>query len=785
MDRLTRLAGLAQNVFASSAVQEEALTELEEIKYTQLGNPCSDQDLRDIVFHLDLISESRLKEAYDVHFLDARFMHYLNCLMDFLASADLYHSTFRQFVRKFTQIGGKTAEGFAFVPTGNYDQPPDLADLLVIKVTRDMSSIVHEGLAGRWCLNTLRNKVPTFTWIYSAFPCGHVYLKDGAVRAWCEEPLEDQDCFEEEPRLTTERTLTSEAIINYPTREELTPERPLPTPSRTATTGRPIVTGRTTERLATARTVTEGRAATGTTGRPLITPESLRARAGPVPGEISRRTTVRSPTRSRRMTRETTITPSELEYEEEPSRAPRRSASERFLTREELSTGETLEPIAPTFSSSPEYGSPQCGIGIGGTSNEGQCQSPYKQHPHRNYLLMERVNGPSLGKFITTCSEQEFIDLIVQILNALSYADEEFSYVHGDLHSGNVLVETLSEPVTIKLNPQLQMAPLVVNHLARIIDYGYSSFVKDGIRYRRPIAVYTGVVYDHQPMFDVYKLICFCGESAEKTNPGVFAACDTIYGAFGQALSLQERVAARAQNRNDYYAYRDKDPWTHLDILRYIFKIYPPQTPSIPRSPTRQGVITSQESDMTVTEFLEMVITDRSDPNLVIYCTQMEFFAQYPEIQQNLNLDVISLINRDLKILRNDLNRLETVMVQNAPILDFSRRKGNLEVYPPFTEAEINKYDQEIGELMTFRDGLSLVKIRMRGIQCALGWSKQTIGEHLDKIRHRIRKLEKWWLGKVELVLVNNNELGNLSGGLVDEGNTEMANIHYNFFAAV
>ena len=113
------------------------------------------------------------------------------------------------------------------------------------------------------------------------------------------------------------------------------------------------------------------------------------------------------------------------------------------------------------------------------------CKGPDKgevcpaEGTNKDYMVMEYISGVSFKEFIQIRSDVEIFAVYLQIILAVGLAYEKYDYTHYDLHTGNVLVQELSEDVVIKY--QLRNANgnnvifyIKTRYLAKIIDYGTS-----------------------------------------------------------------------------------------------------------------------------------------------------------------------------------------------------------------------------------------------------------------------------------------------------------------------
>lgn len=96
-----------------------------------------------------------------------------------------------------------------------------------------------------------------------------------------------------------------------------------------------------------------------------------------------------------------------------------------------------------------------------------------------SFLVMERINGGSLGEFFGDTNNLAIVpSLLMQILLFLHMAQHSLTFVHGDLHYGNVLVHRTSEPVLLRY---AVARDTVIYHwttaVAKIGDFGLARMI--------------------------------------------------------------------------------------------------------------------------------------------------------------------------------------------------------------------------------------------------------------------------------------------------------------------
>lgn len=90
-----------------------------------------------------------------------------------------------------------------------------------------------------------------------------------------------------------------------------------------------------------------------------------------------------------------------------------------------------------------------------------------------HHIFMERVKGITLADAINVLHMDDIIAIVVQVLMALYEAYTLNGFEHGDLHCYNIIVRRLDKPEV--LHYDALNTSMLVNYLAVMIDYGYST----------------------------------------------------------------------------------------------------------------------------------------------------------------------------------------------------------------------------------------------------------------------------------------------------------------------
>nr|WIL04055.1 hypothetical protein Clen_125 [Cedratvirus lena] len=126
-----------------------------------------------------------------------------------------------------------------------------------------------------------------------------------------------------------------------------------------------------------------------------------------------------------------------------------------------------------------------------------------------NYALYENI-APAISAhdLIKRMSGEEFLNFYLQLVLALAVAHEQILFTHFDLHDKNVLAKELPKPVNILYPFRGKEYHVKTSYIASIIDYGFSSFEYQGMRFASlgGLASYIGNAKDF-PLYDAFKFL--------------------------------------------------------------------------------------------------------------------------------------------------------------------------------------------------------------------------------------------------------------------------------------
>lgn len=212
------------------------------------------------------------------------------------------------------------------------------------------------------------------------------------------------------------------------------------------------------------------------------------------------------------------------------------------------------------------------------------------------YLVLENISDAEpLNDIIKDLTPEEFLQIYLQVLNALNVAYKEFDYTHYDLHASNVLIQTLPYMVSVPLyNPNGGVLYIKTNRLSRIIDFGMSHVYIQGQHFGRFDLEYAGINPDSSfPMHDAYKLLLF--SYSAKSSSRIASVVRTIYSFFNENKTLEARIAERSADLwNDYFQPDSSYKSLTLDaLILYILDKFAPDDPVIAPIPQDDSWIAS------------------------------------------------------------------------------------------------------------------------------------------------------------------------------------------------
>lgn len=195
------------------------------------------------------------------------------------------------------------------------------------------------------------------------------------------------------------------------------------------------------------------------------------------------------------------------------------------------------------------------------------CKDTHSGSP-KEHLILEYINNSlPLSKALKILPLQDLKSILLALFCSLKLA-QPYGYLHGDLHTENVLIRVLKYPITIKYSlPNMEDILITSKYVPVIIDYGWSR-IKDGNTeiYRQDLHRYV-LAFDkdllkrYTPYLDYFKLICSISLSSDLNNEKLefmHSCCEFMHNSDRERLGgIFSRYYSENSNINDiknYYA---------------------------------------------------------------------------------------------------------------------------------------------------------------------------------------------------------------------------------------
>lgn len=159
----------------------------------------------------------------------------------------------------------------------------------------------------------------------------------------------------------------------------------------------------------------------------------------------------------------------------------------------------------------------------------------------RFYVVYEKIPGISLSEFVkrmkTLEDTKRLVSYIIQICFSLQIAQQEINFTHYDLHSENIILRQLDEPIAIEYNINNKIYKIETNAIPTIIDYGFSHFTHQGVQFGMTDMPSLGINPTKTSKgYDLYKLLMFIlnfvYQEDRKRKTGLFGRISWILNYF-------------------------------------------------------------------------------------------------------------------------------------------------------------------------------------------------------------------------------------------------------------
>ena len=189
-----------------------------------------------------------------------------------------------------------------------------------------------------------------------------------------------------------------------------------------------------------------------------------------------------------------------------------------------------------------------------------------------NKLIVENIRrGRNLYRY-TFANNSDYLNIIIQIVNALNIAYKTFGFTHYDLHAGNVMIDTFAAPFYIPIYmPDGSVKYLVTRNLVKIIDFGFSRISVNNTVFHRFDMQKYGITTEAYPMHDLHKILLTWYHNAKDHDRDAIALFERLYRFFNSNISTESLFKSYGKGNllqppNNRYKHL-----THDMFMNYVF----------------------------------------------------------------------------------------------------------------------------------------------------------------------------------------------------------------------
>lgn len=273
------------------------------------------------------------------------------------------------------------------------------------------------------------------------------------------------------------------------------------------------------------------------------------------------------------------------------------------------------------------------------------------------YIITENIyNSKHISK-IKNMTISKFLEIYLQLINALYLAYKKFDYTHYDLHSGNILIYELDDYNSIP-NYLEENTYIISKYIVYIIDYGYSFCVdpitKSKITSSTSSDAKSFFIYPNKshPGHDLYKILLYSFNEIYNTNKNIYNDMNILYKYFdGHNNDILKRIEYWINNEGNDFFQKEFFKFDHIDLYNYIKKNFN-TTSIISKNPTNTvltGVFNLKY------DYDTLLKKDNESKN---YCSAIDHFSKNFESYEHneSNMHLINKIN-DLMYIYEDINQ--------------------------------------------------------------------------------------------------------------------------------
>jgi hypothetical protein len=369
------------------------------------------------------------------------------------------------------------------------------------------------------------------------------------------------------------------------------------------------------------------------------------------------------------------------------------------------------------------------------------------------YLIYENVqNSVSFEDFVKTCTLEQYLNVLTQVVFAIGMAADQVGFTHYDLHGENVLVKKLDEPITIAYDTPVGKRYVTTMFVATIIDFGRSHVEVDvdmtGKKHYGYQMIDFGLWPNKTfPMFDIFKILGFSMltigptrpsktieistdpelvSSGQIKNPAVFNRAKMLLDYFGVLDSAnQNRYASYlSASRPSYYSLPSTSPQANQHVYSFFRDAMYPMFEGIIDgfvSTTRTGNVYGCSNDGMCMSLQNVVNQYTTDNTTEVSQDVYAFYDNFVDAANTNNMTALSMYKSSARVLyrqhvdqlMKDFNKYNAKIEQS--LVGFTKHQffGNSTPSVAFEKANVDRYHGYVSKIVSVGDDLS----SMRGVK--------------------------------------------------------------------
>lgn len=327
-----------------------------------------------------------------------------------------------------------------------------------------------------------------------------------------------------------------------------------------------------------------------------------------------------------------------------------------------------------------------------------------------NYIIYENITDSiSFKDFADNANIKEFMNVYIQILFALNYANEKLKFVHYNLHYDNIVVKTLPNFVKLAYPYKNKFIYIKTNKIPFIIDYGYSRLNFENFIYGIEGSDKNGTVFiDYNPFQDPFRLLTSTLDSTYFRNYD-----EGLYEVLKYFVDVNKEDGKYIIKNFDYLPDPPKNISLNLvDFIDYVIKLFSinieteyKDTPEPLFSCPYPGICENKQE-------IIVDVTDTNNENSATSRSRLSMYNLYSEIKRGINKqEHIEIFNRNIPLIDKDLKELTNKIfeITNRTYTDIT----NIENINYLTLTIINNLKKDIISIYKINEYIELYKYKI------------------------------------------------------------------------